>query len=374
MLEDDRMGPHLKQVGYFREPPWHCTDTHSTFGLSFHYAVPDMNYFKNTIILLIALAASVHAHMRLYYPPPFAASNNPHRTGPPDERLDYPYNCCGRKTVYPCRGYLDLLGTDQGKPVATWPAGSVQNFSLVGGGTHYGGSCQVGFSIDKGKTWQVVSSYEGNCPHRKGGNNAPEEQTFQFKVPSDMPSGDHVFAWTWVNREQEFNMVCSSVTISDSLEPPVPGYASDGFCGSSSATARADPSANATLSASPVEQGTPATPSTAGTLDAEKPFDGNGQGSTLRSPRRALDRHRGRARRVGTGQITDRGITHPAYMARPGFLLANIGNGCKTPKETAEVKYPNPGLDVVAGDEEYPLALPEPADKCGAYIFRKATP
>lgn len=66
--------------------------------------------------------------------------------------------------------------------------------SLTGIGNHYGGSCQVGFSIDKGKTFQVATSYEGNCPHRHGGM-APFGQTFNFTVPVDMPTGDAVFAW-----------------------------------------------------------------------------------------------------------------------------------------------------------------------------------
>lgn len=56
------------------------------------------------------------------------------------------------------------------------------------------------------------------------------------------------------------------------------------------------------------------------------------------------------------------------YNQRPGPLVADIkdpDNGCWTVKTTAEVKYPNPGPDVVPGDGVYPLALPMPADKCG---------
>ena len=56
------------------------------------------------------------------------------------------------------------------------------------------------------------------------------------------------------------------------------------------------------------------------------------------------------------------------YNQRPGPLVADIpdpDNGCWTVKTTAEVKYPNPGPDVVLGDGVYPLALPTPADKCG---------
>ncbi|EEQ28554.1 conserved hypothetical protein [Microsporum canis CBS 113480] len=261
-----------------------------------------MRSIMKTAALVGLLAASTKAHMMLYYPPTFGAENNPHRTDSVDPYLDNPYNCCGRKTVYPCRGYLDLLGTNQGAPVATWEAGSSQNFSLIGTGTHWGGSCQAGFSTDQGKSWKVISSYEGNCPHRKGSNNRPEEQTFEFKVPSDMPAGDHVFGWTWINREQEFFMSCSSVTIT------APGKG------------------------------------------------GNSQSLPSYTPR-------GMHTRSTTSNIKSSAI---AFNDRPDFLVANINNGCKTTRTNAEVKYPNPGPDVVKGDGVYPLELPSPTDKCHA--------
>jgi hypothetical protein len=53
------------------------------------------------------------------------------------------------------------------------------------------------------------------------------------------------------------------------------------------------------------------------------------------------------------------------FSERPGMLIADNGNGCLTPLTTAEVKYPNPGPDVVEGDGEYQLELPLPPDKCG---------
>ena len=47
-----------------------------------------------------------------------------------------------------------------------------------------------------------------------------------------------------------------------------------------------------------------------------------------------------------------------AFSDRPLMLVADNGNGCKTPRSTAELKFPDPGPDVVAGDGAYPLALP----------------
>ena len=46
------------------------------------------------------------------------------------------------------------------------------------------------------------------------------------------------------------------------------------------------------------------------------------------------------------------------YDQRPEMLVADDGNGCSTPHTTAELKYPEPGLDVVSGDGMYPLELP----------------
>ena len=80
------------------------------------------------LLTLSVLVTAVLGHMQLVFPPPYAADNNPHRTDPADELLQYPYNCCGRTTPFPCRGYLNLLGTPQGASVATWPAGSFQNW------------------------------------------------------------------------------------------------------------------------------------------------------------------------------------------------------------------------------------------------------
>ena len=40
------------------------------------------------------------------------------------------------------------------------------------------------------------------------------------------------------------------------------------------------------------------------------------------------------------------------------MLIADDGNGCLTPKTTAELKYPHPGPEVVPGDGDYPLELP----------------
>lgn len=288
-------------------------------------------------LLSALLPTAIHAHMQLNSPPPFGAENNPHRTDPADPHLQYPYNCCGRTSTYPCNGYLRLLGTPQGAPVASWAAGSTQNFSLTGIGNHYGGSCQTSFSVDGGKTFRVATSYEGNCPHRNGGE-SPDGQTFPFTVPQDTPAGDAVFAWTWLNREREFFMNCAAVTIT-----PNAGGGGGGEGAGAVFASVAAPAPSAKPSAYTDPQGCTCTCPAA----------------NLAPPPAMKHKRHPHARRDAAA------APKVAFAQRPGPLVANDGNGCQTPHTTAEVKFPNPGPDVVTGDGTYPLALPGPDDKCG---------
>lgn len=331
-----------------------------------------------TLALALALTASVQAHMQLHYPPPFGAENNPHRTDSADKELDFPYGCCDKKAIFPCGGYLDQLGTDQGAPVATWEAGSKQNFSLTGQSTHWGGSCQAGFSVDKGETWQVVKSWEGNCPHREGGTDSPGEQTFDFTIPDDIPSGDAVFAWTWFNREQEFYMNCASVSIEGGS-----GNSSDSSPSSASSSASSSsqtPTSSSTSASKPTQ-----TSRNGGDSDYDGDYDGGyggdrgGSGGKYDRPhhkegypggyRKGGGGGKGGSHRSGSwnrhqrSALTKREDSKSvAFNERPGFLVADIDNGCTTPKTKAEVKYPDPGPDVEKGDGEYPLELP--SGKC----------
>jgi hypothetical protein len=87
-------------------------------------------YTKPFFLLMLTSFAS--AHMHLYFPPTLKGDNNPHTQGDANPLLNYPYGCCGEKTPSRCKGYLDLLDTDKGKPVTTWAAGQKANFTLSG--------------------------------------------------------------------------------------------------------------------------------------------------------------------------------------------------------------------------------------------------
>src|ERR1700744_921753 len=120
------------------------------------------------ILLLVASALDASAHMSMHYPPPLKAEHNPHTRGRADKAQHFPHGCCDRQTMapFPCRGHLNLLDTPEGAPGASWPAGSLQHWSMYSprkltprkkmplltacaaplGSTHYGGSAQVGTS------------------------------------------------------------------------------------------------------------------------------------------------------------------------------------------------------------------------------------
>ncbi|KZM20340.1 uncharacterized protein EKO05_0006864 [Ascochyta rabiei] len=184
--------------------------------------------YSNAISLL-ALAGAAQAHMSLWYPGPLGGvkeANKASTDSSVDPELNFPLGCCdseGQPTAPSpgvCRGHLDLFDTEDAQ--VTWQPGQDAYFQLsdhtytadAPGGTHYGGSCQVGFSTDRGETWKVAASYNGNCPLR-GKDGSPEVQTFDFKVPTGMPEGKALFAWIWLNREHESFMNCAAVQIGE---------------------------------------------------------------------------------------------------------------------------------------------------------------
>ncbi len=326
---------------------------------------------------ILGLAGAASAHMKLNFPPPFNASNNPHIEGAGDPFLQYPHNCCGRVDPIPCRGYLSLLGTSAGRPVASWPAGSVQNWNITGTGNHWGGSCQIGFSVDKGETFRVATSYEGNCPHRRGGSEA-EGQSFDFTVPNDLPEGEAVFAWTWINREQEFFMNCAAVTIAAADAPQV-------VTADAPQPIAADGPADTTSLEVKVTMERFTAEDCRCTCDFSNDAFTANEGATFAAddcdcicPRFSLNLNDRQYKYIGDQDAksakprqTKRHVHHTrqspgvAFHDRPLMLFADIGNGCLSPLTTAELKYPHPGPDVVQGDGEYPLELPTPADRCG---------
>ncbi|KAF5019991.1 hypothetical protein F66182_7979 [Fusarium sp. NRRL 66182] len=163
----------------------------------------------NSLALCLGLAGLAQAHMEMIYPPPFKSKANTHAGSDVDYSMTAPLEASGGN--FPCKGYHSLFGTEQGASVANWEAGGSYNMSIAGGANHGGGSCQASLSFDKGETWSVIHSYVGNCP-------GSGTSTFDFKVPTDAPSGEAIFAWTWFNLvgNREMYMNCAAVTIAGS--------------------------------------------------------------------------------------------------------------------------------------------------------------
>ncbi|EHK16770.1 uncharacterized protein TRIVIDRAFT_135791, partial [Trichoderma virens Gv29-8] len=152
-------------------------------------------------------AAVANGHMQLQSPPPFRSKYNPNAGYDIDYSMTSPLDASG--SDFPCKGYHKLLGTPAGKSVATWAPGGSYSFTITGTtANHGGGSCQASLSYDKGQTWKVIHSYIGACP-------PPDTSNWSFTVPSDAPSGEAMFAWTWFNKigNREMYMNCAAVTI-----------------------------------------------------------------------------------------------------------------------------------------------------------------
>jgi hypothetical protein len=165
-----------------------------------------MKFVDTIAAVVLGLAAVANGHMEMKSPPPFRSKFNPNSGTDIDYSMTSPLLASGAD--YPCKGYQKLIGTPEGKSVATWAPGGAYGFTITGGTNHEGGSCQASLSYDKGQTWKVIHSYIGGCPPMGDSN-------WNFTVPTDAPSGDALFGWTWFNKigNREMYMNCAAVTI-----------------------------------------------------------------------------------------------------------------------------------------------------------------
>ncbi|KAG0642248.1 hypothetical protein HOY80DRAFT_1037164 [Tuber brumale] len=129
---------------------------------------------------------------------------------------------------YPCHGVAP-----EGV-VATYEPGSTQKLKLLGTAVHGGGSGQMSITYDlkptKDSKFRVMQSWMGDHPIKAVGNLGPQDRDPQnlgaqfpldsvnpltFKVPSNLPKGKAVVAWTWYNRlgNREMYMKCATVEI-----------------------------------------------------------------------------------------------------------------------------------------------------------------
>jgi hypothetical protein len=148
-----------------------------------------MIYIK--LLSILAFVAFTHAHMEMSFPPPLRSKYNPAVLKAAPGKVDYSMTSpLSGPAQFPCKGYQTDLSdtTGAGASVVTWAPGASVNFTIVGGATHGGGSCQASLSYDGGKSFKVIHSYIGSCPLSSGEN-------FDLTIPSDAPTGAALFAW-----------------------------------------------------------------------------------------------------------------------------------------------------------------------------------
>ncbi|USP72850.1 lytic polysaccharide monooxygenase [Curvularia clavata] len=157
--------------------------------------------------MLMALAASASAHMRMAHPKPFGFDT---LNSSPLEPADFP--CKQRPGVY------DITQMNQ------WNAGETQEVSFLGSAVHGGGSCQFSITTDQqpsiNSQWKVIESVVGGCPSNVSGNlpgnpDGTGAAKFPVKMPEDIPDGQYTFAWTWLNKvgNREFYMNCAPIQV-----------------------------------------------------------------------------------------------------------------------------------------------------------------
>ncbi|KAF2683750.1 lytic polysaccharide monooxygenase [Lentithecium fluviatile CBS 122367] len=313
------------------------------------------------VLVLLALTGTALGHLSLL---------KPLALGSDDMEINFPIGCCGAGGAGPnkeavasrvpegprgCRGHQDKL--DSATFDTTWNAGDEVTFTLQSNhpnglsSTHYGGSCQVGFSFDKLATTKVATSFPGSCPKRPD----PSDQTFSFTVPSDIPSGNALFIWTFNNREGEFFESCAPVKINGN--------------GAASNTTTEEPTAPSTTKTSTTTKA----PATTTQPEQSIQTSPNEEPAAEEPVEEELteEEEECTGRRCGWEHRKTRSKRAVSWAERPAMLFNDFpGADCfsqafQDEQHSTELEYPNPGPDVVKGDGEYPLALPSGA-ACGA--------
>lgn len=140
------------------------------------------------LLVAILLGSRATAHIAPTWPYPFRASYNPYSVS---ADIDYSITSpLSGASQFPCKGYQVDMGTTGGESVVSWAQGGAYNFTTGSGALHGGGSCQIALSYDKGTSFNVIHSYIGSCP-------ISADESFDFTMPTDAPTGAAMFAWTW---------------------------------------------------------------------------------------------------------------------------------------------------------------------------------
>lgn len=163
--------------------------------------------FSTASIAVLGFTSIASAHMLLAKPPPYAGV------------INSPLSADGSN--FPCQ-----LKFDDSTTAATSIAlGSTQPLEFTGSATHGGGSCQISITYDdpptKNSVFKAIHSIEGGCPIKNNAGNigddasSPDPDTYSFTMPTNLPTGKAVLAWTWFNKvgNREMYMNCAPIDI-----------------------------------------------------------------------------------------------------------------------------------------------------------------
>ncbi|KAK9784955.1 putative Endoglucanase [Seiridium cardinale] len=165
----------------------------------------------NSVPCLGLMLSHVLGHTLMQHPIPFPSQLKDN--GPmAKDGSNWP---CSGETEYDWSGISNI-----------WQRGSQQYLQAMGGASHGGGSCQISITTDLKPTrkseFRVIHSIEGGCPIRNlteanYGDSATVllPSIYNFTVPSWVPIGPVVMAWTWYGRWSvpEMFMNCAPVMV-----------------------------------------------------------------------------------------------------------------------------------------------------------------
>ncbi|KXJ92729.1 hypothetical protein Micbo1qcDRAFT_50644 [Microdochium bolleyi] len=165
--------------------------------------------FAKTAVLA-GLAAFAAAHQTMVNPKPFPGT------------ISSPLEPSGSN--FPCQATGPQFFA--GGAGTTWALGSKQTLRTAGTAVHGGGSAQFSMTYDLSPTkdtkWKVIHTVQGGMPARGLNDNLPgndasfaNPDTYDFTVPTNIPAGEAIFSWSWINRlgNREFYMFCSPVVL-----------------------------------------------------------------------------------------------------------------------------------------------------------------
>ncbi|KAK7908984.1 hypothetical protein PG985_014862 [Apiospora marii] len=152
--------------------------------------------------LAATLAATASGHIIMKSPAPIG---NPDNSPLSADGSNFPCKVTGDPATFYAKGEVTKV-----------QAGAKQSLSFTGSAVHGGGSCQLAITTDKQPSastqWSVIQSIEGGCPSKDG--SGPSE--YEFTIPDSVPSGDYVFAWTWISKMSgapEYYMNCAKLQV-----------------------------------------------------------------------------------------------------------------------------------------------------------------